>query len=130
MLSARAIPERRILFITFSGVVPGEEYEAVHARLIREAESLRSEPFDVFIDLSLAQGKIDLAQVKMTMVELRHLGLRHAVRIVGQAYDVAATLAQIASTIPSYSHHEVATLEEADQLLEQLRGVPQGRDPE
>jgi hypothetical protein len=116
------LPRQRLL-LRVVGNVPGEEALSLGERM-KAAAQVFDGPFDLIADVSGAVGPVPLKEIKAVMLAMKQHGLRHVVRVVGSAFDVAATLAQVASTVPGYSHFEARTLEDAERLLDTAGSRP------
>ncbi len=125
MYTVRANIAKNRLYVTLSGFMQYQEMKECTDKTIEESKKLKS-GFDVITDISnfKAVGQDALEEVKRAQSYFKKSGVRHAIRITGNATFTNSQFSRVGKTV-DYVPETVATLAEAEKILDS-KAVPVG----
>ena len=113
------IPKNR-LYVTMNGFFQYKEMKECTDKTIEESRKLKP-GYDVITDISnfKAVGPEALAEVKRGQAYFRQSGIRHGIRVVGNANLAGGQFDRVGKTV-AYLPETVKTVAEAEKILDSL----------
>jgi hypothetical protein len=115
----RYVPEKNRLYVVLEGLLSDEEAREAVAQIVRAIEGMKAGG-EIINDMSrfrpLSQAVV--AEIRHVAEAVTRKQLKRVVRVVGVSPTVARQVAREAREAGGYSAFEVATIEDAEALLE------------